>query len=98
MGLFIDVWEHLHGDKLQDWVRDQVLRLDGNFTRVVPASIVGLLLAWFLGSCIWYRYLSPISDIPGPFLASFSRLWLIQSLLRGRSAIELSELHERYGE
>lgn len=64
----------------------------------ILASFVGLILAWFLGSCIWYRYMSPISDIPGPFLASFSRVWLIQLLRRGRGARELAELHEKHGE
>lgn len=63
----------------------------------ILSSFVGLILAWFLGSCIWYRYMSPISDVPGPFLASFSRVWLIQLLRRGRGARELAELHEKYG-
>lgn len=64
----------------------------------IMSSVAGLFFVWFLGSCIWYRYLSPISDIPGPFLASFSRLWLIKCLLRGKGAIELASLHEKYGE
>lgn len=68
-----------------------------SFSRIL-SSFVGLILAWFLGSCIWYRYMSPISDIPGPFLASFSRLWLIQLLRRGRGARGLVEMHEKYGE
>lgn len=63
----------------------------------ILSSFVGLTLAWFLGSCIWYRYLSPISDVPGPFLASFSRIWLIQLLRRGKGARELADLHEKYG-
>lgn len=65
---------------------------------MVVSGIISLAFAWLLGSYIWYRYLSPISDIPGPFLASFSRLWLIKSILRGRSARELSELHEKHGQ
>lgn len=64
----------------------------------VLSSFAGLVFAWFLGSCIWYRYLSPISNIPGPFLASFSRLWLIKTLLKGKGASELADLHEKYGE
>lgn len=60
-------------------------------------SLAGLVFAWYAGSCLWYRYMSPISDVPGPFLASFSRLWLIQTLRRGRGARELAELHEKYG-
>lgn len=66
-------------------------------SRYLP-SLAGLIFAWFLASCLWYRYVSPISDIPGPFLASFSRLWLIQALRRGRAPRELLEIHEKYGE
>lgn len=65
--------------------------------KILP-SLAGLIIAWFLASCIWYRYASPISDIPGPFLASFSRLWLIQMLRRGKGARELADLHAKYGE
>lgn len=68
-----------------------------SFSKIL-SSFVGLICAWFLGSCLWYRYISPISDVPGPFLASLSRLWLIQLLRRGRGARELAELHEKYGE
>lgn len=64
----------------------------------ILSSFVGLIFAWVLGSCLWYRYMSPISDIPGPFLASFSRLWLIQLLRRGEGARELADLHEKHGE
>lgn len=89
------------GDHKDSWLT----QLNGNIINSIPArdiptimsSVASLFIVWFLGSCIWYRYLSPISDIPGPFLASFSRLWLIQSLLRGKSATELSELHEKHG-
>ncbi|KAH8764225.1 cytochrome P450 [Diaporthe sp. PMI_573] len=62
----------------------------------ILSSLAGLIFAWFLASCIWYRYASPISDIPGPFLASFSRLWLIQALRRGSAPRELADLHEKY--
>lgn len=64
----------------------------------ILSSLAGLIFAWFLASCIWYRYASPISDVPGPFLASFSRLWLIQTLRRGKGARELADLHAKYGE
>lgn len=66
------------------------------FSRVLY-SFAGLVFAWYFGSCIWYRYMSPISNIPGPFLASFSRLWLIQTLRRGKAASELADLHEKHG-
>lgn len=75
--------------------RSEALSL--SFPRIL-SSFASLFFAWFLGSCIWYRYMSPISNIPGPFLASFSRLWLIQTLRRGKAANELTDLHEKHGE
>lgn len=68
-----------------------------SFPRIL-SIFASLFFAWFLGSCIWYRYMSPISNIPGPLLASFSRLWLIQTLRRGKAASELADLHEKHGE
>lgn len=64
----------------------------------ILSSFASLLFAWYLGSCIWYRYMSTISNIPGPFLANFSRLWLIQTLRRGKAASELADLPEKHGE
>lgn len=66
------------------------------------ASVVahlGLLLAAvvFLVS-VRRRYLSPISQIPGPFLASFSRLWHLGQIWSGKQNLKLIEQHDRYGE
>ncbi|KAK8121115.1 hypothetical protein PG999_005235 [Apiospora kogelbergensis] len=65
------------------------------------ASVVahlGLLLAAvvFLVS-VRRRYLSPISQIPGPFLASFSRLWHLGQIWSGKQNLKLIEQHDRYG-
>lgn len=71
MGLFANPnLDHgLHGDSLQGWLRYQTSKLVNGDTNAAPstvvASIFSLFLAWFLGSCIWYRYFSPICDIPG---------------------------------
>lgn len=43
------------------------------------------------------RYFSPLSHIPGPFLASFSRLWHMRYIIRGDQQIVLARAHERYG-
>lgn len=78
-----------------DFLPDSLNKADS--VQIVP-TIAFLVFSWYLGSCIWYRYLSPISDIPGPFVATFSRLWLIQMLRGGRGARELAELHQKYGQ
>ncbi|OAX83728.1 hypothetical protein ACJ72_01908 [Emergomyces africanus] len=60
-------------------------------------QLVGLLLVAVLTICIWRRYFSPISDIPGPFSASFTRLWHIRRILKGDQNLELIRLHNEHG-
>lgn len=43
------------------------------------------------------RFLSPICNIPGPFLASFSTLWLVYELWKGHMENDLVKLHEKHG-
>lgn len=44
------------------------------------------------------RYWAPIKDIPGPFLASFSNLWLVLQILKGHTEAEIIDLHKKHGE
>ncbi|KAI4931464.1 hypothetical protein J4E85_004057 [Alternaria conjuncta] len=45
----------------------------------------------------WRWYFAAISDIPGPFAASFTRLWHMHRILRGDQNLELIRLHEQHG-
>lgn len=96
-------WILQHMSKLNGKLTGTSLFPDGSknalsfSTPDILSSLAGLVFAWYLGSCIWYHYMSPISDIPGPFWASFSRIWLIRTLRKGRGASELVDLHEKYG-
>ncbi|KAK8102239.1 hypothetical protein PG984_015385 [Apiospora sp. TS-2023a] len=45
----------------------------------------------------WRRYWSPISHIPGPFAASFTRLWHMHHILKGDQNTELIRLHKKHG-
>lgn len=47
---------------------------------------------------VWRRYFSPLSEIPGPFLASLSRLWQIKHIMTGDHNVEWVALHEKLGE
>ncbi|EER40302.1 benzoate 4-monooxygenase cytochrome P450 [Histoplasma capsulatum H143] len=60
-------------------------------------QLAGLFAVAVLTLCIWRRYLSPISDIPGPFAASFTRLWHIHRILKGDQNLELIRLHNQHG-
>ncbi|KAK8084910.1 cytochrome p450 [Apiospora hydei] len=59
---------------------------------------LGLFLAaaLFLVS-VRRRYQSPISHIPGPFLASFSRLWHLRQIWSGKQNLKLIEQHDHHG-
>lgn len=44
------------------------------------------------------RYLSPISDIPGPFIATISGiLWHVRETLKGDYEKEVMALHKKHG-
>ncbi|KAI0178107.1 cytochrome P450 [Pestalotiopsis sp. NC0098] len=58
-------------------------------------TVAGLVL--LLTTVAYRRYLSPLSTIPGPFWASFSRLWHVYITIEGRQNEELVEAHEKYG-
>lgn len=60
---------------------------------VVAAQLLVLLVSWVVAS----KFLSPLRDIPGPTLASFSRLWHIIHIVRGDQNVELIALHDKLG-
>jgi len=63
----------------------------------VVLSIVSLGFASIVGLVIQRRYLSTISDIPGPFWASFSTFWQVWHLIKGRIQVDSLQLHRKYG-
>ena len=64
---------------------------------VTIIQIVVLIATLVLTVGIRRRYFSPISSIPGPFLASFSRWWHLRQIWRGDQHIALAEQHEKHG-
>lgn len=70
--------------------------LNLTFANSWPALMVGGLV--LLTTVIIYRrHFSPLKDIPGPFWASFSRLWHLRITLDGNQNEQLTEAHEKYG-
>jgi hypothetical protein len=58
------------------------------------------LFAGFVGIVVlglWRRYVSDIADIPGPVLASVSRVWNLWRLIKGDIDQYCIALHERHG-
>ncbi|KAL2277289.1 hypothetical protein FJTKL_00131 [Diaporthe vaccinii] len=60
-------------------------------------QLLVLFLTLVFVTIIRRRYFSPLSHIPGPFLASFSRLWHMRYIIRGDQQMVLAKAHEKYG-
>ena len=58
-----------------------------------PFLIPILLIARFT----YFRFFHPLSRVPGPFVASISRLWLLKLALSGRQHLDFMEAHRKYG-
>ncbi|OQE44528.1 hypothetical protein PENCOP_c002G03466 [Penicillium coprophilum] len=57
-----------------------------------------LVIILFIVRATIRKYWTPIRDIPGPFLASFSKLWLVYHLWKGHGEEELIDLHKKHGD
>jgi hypothetical protein len=74
-------------------------------TRAIFGTVVAAFAAhWILflvgvavSRCLYKRYASPLRKYPGPFLASFTRLWKVISTASGRTHLQHIELHRKYG-
>ncbi|OAL30862.1 hypothetical protein AYO20_08555 [Fonsecaea nubica] len=59
----------------------------------LPLALVLLEVAWI----IYARNFHPLADVPGPWLASVSRLWVMRRLKVGDMDQVQRNLHRRYG-
>jgi hypothetical protein len=64
----------------------------------VFTSIVVIIVLSIAKSIIASRYFHPLSQFPGPFIASFSRLWIVYWNLLGVEYLKEYDLHKKYGE
>ncbi|KAF7846365.1 hypothetical protein BT93_L4496 [Corymbia citriodora subsp. variegata] len=60
-------------------------------------SLVALAICAIACRILYRRNFHPLAHIPGLFLASFSRLWLLYHTLRGEQHISHLAVHARYG-
>ncbi|KAF7535376.1 hypothetical protein G7054_g5423 [Neopestalotiopsis clavispora] len=61
-----------------------------------PAILVQVVII-LISIAVYRRYLSPLSDIPGPFWASITRLWQVVHIFRGDQNLQSIALHDKYG-
>lgn len=62
------------------------------------ALIAKTFLLGVISVVVYRRFFHPLKDIPGPALASISRIWHIYHILKGDQNLQLVDLHEKYGE
>lgn len=65
--------------------------------KLTRQSVILSLLAIFLFYLIHVRYNTHLRTIPGPFLASLTRLWKVKTILTARQELVLLDLHRKYG-
>lgn len=79
----------INGASEQSLIALVVAFLKANFLFVALAAIVGRGL--------FKKYASPLRTIPGPLLASCSRLWKVWSTYSGHTELDHIALHKKYG-
>jgi hypothetical protein len=65
-------------------------------TMSFPLLLISLAIVLYLSS-LFSRWKSPLSRVPGPEMASWSRLWLIKSLFSGIGDYYLVRLNNKHG-
>lgn len=60
-------------------------------------SIASLAFCFITVIIFRRRFLSPISNVPGPFLASITRIWHVFQIFKGKHNHVTTGLHEKYG-
>lgn len=68
-----------------------------DYSRPSGLAMVTALLLLVVTVATWRRCFSPLSDLPGPFWASITRLWHVKIIIAGDQNLVLSRLHEKYG-
>ena len=73
------------------------LLVSGVTALITLSKLWVLAVILFTVRAITRKYWTPIRDIPGPFLASFSTLWQVYHLWKGHIEDELIDLHQKNG-
>lgn len=78
-----------------------ILSIDGPtmlFANValMPTAVAALLI-YSLGWIVYCRYFHPLRSIPGPFIASVSRAWIVFQTMKGNMEHTQRALHKQHG-
>ena len=67
----------------------------GAFVRIA-SLLIATFLAYGLGLVV-IEYQNPLTNVPGPWLARYSRLWLLKAILSRKFEKVNVDLHRRHG-
>lgn len=73
-------------------VQVEWLKAAFTWTHVCAQALTGVIAV-----IVWRKCFSTISDVPGPFLASFTRLWHLVRIFIGDQNLRMIELHDKHG-
>lgn len=66
--------------------------------RLAVSTLVGIILAVALWTCVYNLYFHPLSHIPGPFFSRASGIPYTLRMRNGSIAVWIQDVHRRYGE
>ncbi len=67
------------------------------YLRKNPSILFGSIFALYVSQIAYCIFLHPLHHVPGPFLASFSKLWINIRHFRGTYHNDILEVHRQYG-
>ena len=74
-----------------------VVEVINNMPTALFLYVTALLLVFVIVFGSNTRYNTPLRKVPGPFVASFTRLWKISRILYHQQHEDYMELHQKFG-
>lgn len=75
----------------------QLLGLFSNQSTVFYLGVLAVILVLYAALTLFRLLNDPLRDIPGPFLARLTRLWLFNRVRERHIEREQIKLHQQYG-
>lgn len=75
-------------------LRDALQSVVDHPQTVVLTAAIGLVILFVADTLrVWYR----LSHVPGPFLAGFSKVWMVKESFKGQQPYAIQKANEKYG-
>jgi hypothetical protein len=75
-------------------LRDVIQSVVDHPQTVVFTATIGLVILFVADTLrVWYR----LSHVPGPFLAGFSKVWMVKESFKGEQPYAIQKVNEKYG-